>query len=59
MTCSATRDELLEQLDRLDCEINLLRGRRALTTYKLEQALREQDRVRRHLDALERGDEAC
>jgi predicted nucleic acid-binding Zn-ribbon protein len=54
MTCSVTRNELLAQLDHIDAEINTLRGRRALTTYKLEQALKERDRLQRHLDALDR-----
>jgi hypothetical protein len=49
-----TRGELLEQLERLDSEVRLLRGRRALVTYRLEQSLRERDRIKRHLDAAAR-----
>jgi hypothetical protein len=56
-----TREELREQLAHIDSEIRLLRGRKALLMYKLEQNLREKDRVMRHLSALDRGEEqkAC
>ena len=40
---------LRDELDQLDRQISKLREVRAATTYRLEQAVREADRLRRHL----------
>jgi hypothetical protein len=47
-----TRAELRDQLDRLDARVDELRGARSCITYDLEWALKEKDRLRRHLASL-------
>ncbi len=54
-----TRGELLDQLGRLDARVDELRGARAHITYDLEHAVRERDRVARHLAALVREEGAA
>jgi hypothetical protein len=54
-----TRGELLAQLDRLDARIDELRGARALLVYDLEWAVKERDRLRRHLALLTREEGAA
>ncbi len=49
------RTELLAELDRLTAEEGALRAQRALTSYRLEQTLRERHRVQRDLASLARG----
>jgi hypothetical protein len=44
---------LCAELDALGAEIAWLRAERERTTYRLEQALREQDRLRRHVLTLD------
>ena len=44
-----TPEDLAEQLVALDHKIKQLRKIRAEATYDLEHALKEQDRVKRHL----------
>jgi hypothetical protein len=50
----ATRAELLDILEGLEAEEDALRARRSLLTYRLEQILREKERVKRHLEAASR-----
>ncbi len=47
--------KLREELAELDRRIKELRGARHALTYDLEQLLKEQDRLRRHLDRPDRG----
>jgi hypothetical protein len=49
----------LSELDRLAAEEDALRARRALITYRLEQTVREKDRLQRHLKALTREEEGA
>lgn len=56
---STNRVELLAELDQLDAHINELRGARAHVTYDLEWALKERDRLRRHLDLLTKNEGAA
>jgi hypothetical protein len=53
-TIAAVGDELRE----LKAEISRLRLLRSETTYRLEQALRECDRLTRHLASANRDEEA-
>jgi hypothetical protein len=48
------RGELLDQLGRLDSRIDELRGAQSLITYDFEWAVKERDRLRRHLSSLTR-----
>jgi hypothetical protein len=54
MSRDVTRAELLAELDRLVAEEGALRTKRSLLTYRLEQCLRERQRIERHLKALSR-----
>ncbi len=54
MSSDDIRAELLSQISRLDAEEEVLRARRSITTYRLEQVLREKDRLQRHLAAFAR-----
>lgn len=47
-----TDAELLDRLGHLDARISELRGARSHITYDLEWALKERDRIRRHLALL-------
>jgi hypothetical protein len=44
----------VELIDELDAEISRLRAIRDTTTCKLEQAIKERDRLTRHLSAMRR-----
>ncbi len=44
------------ELDQLDARIGQLRGARSLITHDLEWAIKERDRLRRHLASLFRGE---
>jgi len=50
--------ELKVELDHLEDRIRELRYERAQATYKLEQHLKEADRIKRHLRAAARGEKA-
>jgi hypothetical protein len=50
---SDLKEVLLAEFSRLDVGERRLRNLRADTTLQLEQVLRERDRLRRHLEALE------
>jgi hypothetical protein len=52
------RTELLSRLEGLVAEEDALRARRSLLTYRLEQTIREKDRLQRHLKATARGETA-
>ncbi len=47
------------ELDQLDARIDELRGARSLITYDLEWAIKERDRLRRHLASLVRDESAA
>jgi predicted nucleic acid-binding Zn-ribbon protein len=49
-----TSAALVIELDELEAEISRLRQVRERATYRLEQALRERDRLSRHLAATSR-----
>jgi len=55
----ATRAELLDILEGLEAEEDALRARRWLLTYRLEQTVREKERVKRHLEAAARSGEGA
>ncbi len=46
---STNRIELLTKLDQLDARVDELRGARSHITYDLEWAIKERDRLARHL----------
>ncbi|HVF02130.1 MAG TPA: hypothetical protein VNA27_12470 [Rubrobacteraceae bacterium] len=54
-----TLRNLEDEINRLEAEVSRLRLLRSRTTYKLEQALREQDRLARHLVTLVQNDGAA
>jgi predicted nucleic acid-binding Zn-ribbon protein len=56
---NTTRAELLDELGQLDRRIDELRGARAQITYDLEHAVKERERLRRHLAALVRDETAA
>jgi predicted nucleic acid-binding Zn-ribbon protein len=47
------KETILSEIQRLDVSERRLSNLRADTTYQLEQVLRERDRLRRHLEAVE------
>jgi hypothetical protein len=53
------RTELLAELDHLDACIAELRGARAHIVYDLEWAIKERDRLARHLASLDREEGAA
>ena len=55
----ATRAELLDILEGLVAEEDALRARRSLLTYRLEQTVREKERIKRHLEAAARREEGA
>ncbi len=55
----STRTELLAELDQLDARIQELRGARAHIVYDLEWAVKERDRLRRHLASLDQDESAA
>lgn len=55
----STRTELLAELDQLDARIQELRIARSRITYDLEWAIKERDRLRRHLALLTREEGAA
>jgi predicted nuclease with TOPRIM domain len=48
---------LQSELEHLEDRIRQLRYERAQVTYKLEQCLKEADRIKRHMRAAARGEE--
>jgi len=54
-----TRAELLDQLAHLDARERGLRAQRSDVTYRLEQVLRERDRLRHHLASLDQDESAA
>ena len=54
----ATLAALVEDLVRLESEISRLRLRRAELTYELARAVKEHDRLSRHVAAATRGEGA-
>jgi hypothetical protein len=50
---SDIRETILSEIQRLDVRERSLSNLRADTTHQLEQVLRERDRLRRHLEAIE------
>jgi hypothetical protein len=53
-----TRTELVAELDERELEISRQRLIRERATYRLEQLLRERDRLTRHLASLDRAEGA-
>jgi chromosome segregation ATPase len=58
-THESTINALADELTQLEHDISRLRLIREKATYKLEQALREQDRLSRHLAAATRDEGAA
>ncbi len=58
MTEDATRRELLLQLDLFEDLAASFQTQRAEATRSLEEIARERERIRRHLNVLDRGEEA-